>query len=120
MEEKLTANNVELATVTEKDGFKVLNEEEVKAAVEAIWGQSAIWPRISVVLSAPVFLVQVGKKFMIFKLAAISPITCIFLISTREIEKWFLPFSHFFRNRKSQKWRLSYVYAPDIKAARKT
>ena len=36
MEEKLTANNVELATVTEKDGFKVLNEEEVKAAVEAI------------------------------------------------------------------------------------
>ena len=55
MEEKLTANNVELATVTEKDGFKVLNEEEVKAAVEAIWGQSAIWPRISVVLSAPVF-----------------------------------------------------------------
>ena len=62
MEEKLTANNVELATVTEKDGFKVLNEEEVKAAVEAIWGQSAIWPRISVVLSAPVFLVQVGKK----------------------------------------------------------
>ena len=55
MEEKLTANNVELATVTEKDGFKVLNEEEVKAAVEAIWGQPAIWPRISVVLSAPVF-----------------------------------------------------------------
>lgn len=36
MEEKLTANNVELATVTEADGFKVLNEEEVKAAVEAI------------------------------------------------------------------------------------
>ena len=36
MEEKLTANNVELATVTKKDGFKVLNEEEVKAAVEAI------------------------------------------------------------------------------------
>jgi len=36
MEEKLTSNNVELATVTEKDGFKVLNEEEVKIAVEAI------------------------------------------------------------------------------------
>jgi len=36
MEEKLTSNNVELATVTEKDGFKVLNEEEVKVAVEAI------------------------------------------------------------------------------------
>lgn len=36
MEEKLTANNVELATVTEATGFKVLNEEEVKAAVEAI------------------------------------------------------------------------------------
>lgn len=36
MEEKLTANNVELATVTEADGFKVLKEDEVKAAVEAI------------------------------------------------------------------------------------
>jgi len=36
MEEKLTSNNVELATVTEKDGFKVLNEDEVKTAVEAI------------------------------------------------------------------------------------
>jgi len=36
MEEKLTANNVELATVTEEHGFKVLQEEEVKAAVEAI------------------------------------------------------------------------------------
>jgi len=36
MEEKLTANNVELATVTEADGFKVLKEDEVKVAVEAI------------------------------------------------------------------------------------
>ena len=36
MEEKLTANNVELATVTEETGFKVLNEDEVKVAVEAI------------------------------------------------------------------------------------
>jgi len=36
MEEKLTANNVELATVTEADGFKVLTEEQVKAAVETI------------------------------------------------------------------------------------
>jgi len=36
MEEKLTSNNVELATVTAADGFKVLNEEEVKNAVEAI------------------------------------------------------------------------------------
>jgi 20S proteasome alpha/beta subunit len=36
MEEKLTANNVELATVTEEHGFKILKEEEVKVAVDEL------------------------------------------------------------------------------------
>ena len=36
MEEKLTATNVELATVTKADGFKVLSDDEVKAEIEAL------------------------------------------------------------------------------------
>lgn len=34
MEEKLTANNVELATVTSEKGFCVLSDDEVKAEIE--------------------------------------------------------------------------------------
>jgi 20S proteasome subunit alpha 5 len=36
MEEKLTATNVELATVTKADGFKVLTDDEVKSEIEAL------------------------------------------------------------------------------------
>ena len=36
MEEKLTATNVELATVTKSDGFKVLTDDEVKSEIEAL------------------------------------------------------------------------------------
>jgi len=36
MEEKLTAKNIELALVTAEDGFKILKEDAVKAAVEEV------------------------------------------------------------------------------------
>jgi len=36
MEEKLTAKNIELALVTAEDGFKILKEDGVKAAIEEV------------------------------------------------------------------------------------
>jgi len=36
MEEKLTAKNIELALVTAEDGFKILKEDAVKAAIEEV------------------------------------------------------------------------------------
>ena len=36
MEEKLIATNVELATVTKANGFKVLSDDEVKSEIEAL------------------------------------------------------------------------------------